>query len=163
MNQPKIILFRNSGGMIESAIANLTKSNITRAAVLMNGELWEFSEYSKKFIKSRNKKLLDRCIEVYPIGASSEQIRFWVIQNTQNHVKSLGWLGWSAYFLIGRYFGSHRLSKKERLYCFKAIASLLQQVTGVKYPSNVTGEQIKRTLGKPIFIGALKEYLDDAD
>ena len=104
----KIILFRKNNSIISKCISLVTGSNITHSAVLVDGELWDASEKRGNFGRAKAKKLLNRKVEVYHLGASDIQAQAWVVNNDGKKYDYAGILQWVLFFFFGRFFTKHR-------------------------------------------------------
>lgn len=155
----KIILFRRQKTIISTCISIVTGSNITHSAVLYDGDLFDSSETRGKFGKAKIKKLRKRTVEVYHIGASDEQATAWLMKHHDKRYDYAGVLQWLLFYALGRYFEKYRLNSRKRIYCFEATAALISRVTGLKFRQNITGDDLKRTLNRPEFVGQLREYI----
>lgn len=156
----KIVLFRKSSSIISKCISLVTSSNITHSAVFFDGEIWDSSEKRGKFGKADVKKLQNRTVEVYHLGANDDQANLWLIKMNGKRYDYLGIIQWGFFYLAGRFFEKYRLNSKNKVYCFEATGAIITRVIKRKFPVNVTGENLRRTLGKPEFIGELKEYIN---
>lgn len=160
--QAKIILFRkDKKSFISKCIARITGSDITHSAVYWMGDLWDSSEKRGRFDRAKMDKLKDRTVEVYPYGASKEQIILWLMRHNGKKYDYKGILGWVVYWLFGRYISNVRVNSKNRVYCFEATANLISIVNNLKFPRHVSGDNLKRTLGNPQFVGTLENYMNE--
>jgi len=157
-----VILFKKESTLISRAIAKVTKCDITHSAVLFDGALFDASEIRGEFGRAKIKKLQNRKVEAYHLGASEAQVETWLVMNHGKKYDYSGVLQWLLFGLFGRFFKKTRLNQRSKVYCFEATASLINKVTGLKYPQNISGDHLRRTLGRAVFKGQLKEFLNDA-
>ncbi len=159
--QPKVVLFRKSSTIISKAIAHVTGSDITHSAVLVNGSLYDSSETRGKFARANIKKLKKRKVEVYPLGASPDQVNAWLAHHLERRYDYAGILGWMVYSLVGRFFSTSKLNAQSKVYCFEATARLVADVQGLKFRTHLSGQDLKRVLGAPTYIGSLGDYYEE--
>jgi len=160
----KVLLFRKNKGIISRCISLVTGSNITHSAILFEGQIWDSSERRGKFGAAKVKKLAKRKVEVYHLGASTEQAEAWLVRHNGKDYDYSGILQWFLFWIFGRFVNKLRLASKSKVYCFEATGALITRVTGLKFPKNVSGSDLRRVLGvKAEYVGSLKEYLNDAD
>ena len=160
----KVILFRKNKGLISRCISLVTGSNITHSAVLFDGELYDASERRGNFGRAKIKKLQKRNVEIYSLGASEMQVESWLIRHNGKDYDYSGILQWFLFWIFGRFINKLKIASKSKVYCFEATAALISRVTGIKkFPENLHGDHLKKTLGRPVYIGKLKDFLDYAD
>ena len=155
-----VVLFKKDGGIISKLIAKVTGSDITHSAVLYEGQLFDASERRGNFGRANINKLKARDVEVYPLGASVQQLDVWLVLHNGKKYDYAGVLQWALYGFFGRFFKGHKLNQTKKVYCFEATAALLTKITGVKYPANISGDHLRRTLGSPIYTGRLSGFLN---
>lgn len=159
----KILLFRKTNSIISRGISLVTGSNITHSAVLYDDQIFDSSEKRGKFAAARIKKLQNRKVEVYHLGAKEDQTEAWLVKHSTKEYDYSGLIQWFLFWIFGRFVNKLRIASRDKVYCFEATAALITRVTGLKFPKNISGDHLKRTLGKPEYIGSLKEYLKDAN
>jgi len=159
----RIILFKKHSSFISKAIAKVTGCDITHSGVLYDGDIYDASELRGDFGRAKLKKLKNRKVEVYHLGASEQQLQTWLMKHHGKKYDYAGVLQWLLFICFGQFFKGYRLNQRSRVYCFEATANLVTRVTRVKFPANVSGCHLRRTLGKPEYCGEFKEYLDNVD
>lgn len=157
-----IILFKKDKGLISRCIAKITGSDFTHSAVLYDGQLYDASERRGKFGEANVKKLANRKIEVFNLGASDIQVEAWLVKHAHKRYDYSGVLQWLLFWAFGGFINSLKLSSRKKVYCFEATAALISRVIKLKFPENLHGDHLKRTLGLPVYRGKLKEFLKDA-
>lgn len=156
----KIILFKKTNTLFSRCVAIVTDSKITHSAVLFDGEIYDSSEKRGKFGRADAKKLKERNVEVYHIGASEEQVARWLMKHMGRRYDYTGLLQWVLFWAFGRFFTRYRLNAKSKVYCFEATANLIAIVTKLKFRQNLSGQDLKNTLAPPEYVGKLKDYFN---
>ena len=159
-----VVLFKKNKGLVSRCISLVTGSDITHSGILFEGQLYDASERRGKFGSAKLRRLKDRKVEVYNLGASEAQVDSWLIRHNGKEYDYAGVLQWALFYVFGRFVNRLKLSSKDKVYCFEATAALIGTVSGIKkFPNNLHGDHLKRTLGKPVYVGKLKEFLEYAD
>ena len=157
-----VILFKKNKSFISKAVEVVTGCDVTHSAVLYDGDLYDASELRGDFGRAKIKKLKNRKVEVYNLGASDQIMQTWLIKHGGKKYDYSGVLQWVLFWSLGRFFKNSRLNQKKKVYCFEATANLVSKVTRLKFPENVSGCHLRRTMGKPVFSGKLDEFLENA-
>jgi hypothetical protein len=159
-----VVLFKKNKSIISKCIAIVTGCEITHSAVLVDGQLYDASEKRGKFGLANLKKLKKRNVKIYNLGASDEQVNLWLIKNNGKRYDYRGILQWILFWLFGRFIDKLKIASEKKVYCFEATAALISAVTGIaRFPSNLHGGHLQKTLGKPVYIGKLEDYLKEFD
>lgn len=161
----KVLLFEKDSGLVSKAIAHISGSDITHSAVMYSGAMYDSSEVRGEFSRANPKDHMQRKVYVHHIGASDPQLFHWLLTNWGKKYDWKGIYGWVVYHMFKRWFKTGRNNSKNRVYCHEVVADLIRIVQGgkMKFPVHVSGEHIRKQLGKPEFVGTLEEYLKHAN